>query len=192
MSTCRSFEEALQKRSDLVESGFYYKQLKRYFELFPQENILVLPYRWIKENPNRFLSSLYPFLGVDEGFTPPSAGKKEGATGEKVAEYRMPFLNPLIYKMRDWLHGGSIDEVLPRTGLKTWLRRLAKKNRRMVDAVEGDNISFPPMDPATYEKLFQVFEDDVRQLEKLLGWDLGHWRPGGQQVHSRTEHRQSG
>jgi hypothetical protein len=62
----------------------------------------------------------------------------------------------------------------------------------MVDARQGEEISFPPVNPATYEKLYQVFKDDVEQLEQLLGWDLSHWAPGRQQVNIRAGHKQYG
>ena len=57
----------------LVEEGMYVKRLKGYFQLLQRENFLILIYDDLKENPEKFLRSLYSFLGVDAGFISPLA-----------------------------------------------------------------------------------------------------------------------
>ena len=38
----KSFEEAIKKNLSFLKLSFYYKQLKKYYDLFPNKNILVL------------------------------------------------------------------------------------------------------------------------------------------------------
>src|SRR6056297_310721 len=49
------FLTALQKDRTFREKGFYYKQLKKYFNLFPKENIKIMIFDDLKRDPSSFI-----------------------------------------------------------------------------------------------------------------------------------------
>src|SRR5690606_20361952 len=56
-------------RNDLVQEGFYFRHLSRYFEMFPKENLKILLYEDLKK-PETTLKEIYDFLGLDPSFQP--------------------------------------------------------------------------------------------------------------------------
>jgi hypothetical protein len=76
----RDFEQALaheqQRIADNWEHiwhyatmGRYYEQLKRYYDLFPQEQIKVYLYRDLRTEPDALLRDTLDYLGVDPNFS---------------------------------------------------------------------------------------------------------------------------
>ncbi len=175
MSIYNNFEEALEKDAGLVQTGYYYQQLKKYFELFPKESIRVMLYDDIQNNPAKFLAELYTFIGVDAEFSPPITNAKKGVTGVRVAKFKIPYLNPLLYKISDLIQGGFLDKILTHSGVKRRVNRMLQKNKKMVDAEPGQEIKFPSLSPETFERLLLLYSDDMSGLEKLIGRDLSLW-----------------
>lgn len=57
------------KRPDLITEGFHYASLSKYFEHFPQENILVYFNEDFKLNPKSVLRDIFDFIGVETSFS---------------------------------------------------------------------------------------------------------------------------
>jgi len=85
--TAPTFKKAILKNHHkYIEAGFYYTLLKKYLELFPRENILILIYEDIRKSPIGFIQNIYSFLGVDSNFVPPSVNKKVSVLTGKQAK----------------------------------------------------------------------------------------------------------
>ena len=78
------FEKALQKYPFLIQGGFYAKQLKRYFEHFKREQILILSFDRIKQNPEEELKKILGFLGADTKIAAEILKVHDGQTVEIV------------------------------------------------------------------------------------------------------------
>ena len=52
------------------QKGFYYIQLKRYFERFDASQIKIYLYEDFKDNPLRVIQDIFRFLDVDDTFVP--------------------------------------------------------------------------------------------------------------------------
>ena len=176
MSIYKNFEDALENDESLVKIGLYYQQLKVYFDLFPDENIFIFLYDDIRKDPAQSLQKLYSFLGVDATFVPSMTNTKEGVTGTRIAELRIPYLNTILYRAGNYFHGSSLDRILSSLGIKSWISRLAQANRKFVDAKPSQQIDLPPLSQDTYNKLSMLFRDDVNNLETLINHDLSAWR----------------
>ena len=50
------------------EQGMYYKQLSRYYDVFPKDNIKVFFYNDFKNNPKKIYSEICDFIGVNNSF----------------------------------------------------------------------------------------------------------------------------
>jgi hypothetical protein len=88
--TLTSFEKALQVEEERICSnweyfwhyksqGFYYKQLKRYFNLFDKKQIEVYLYEDYQFNPLSVLQNIFSFLNVNSSFLP-NISEKHNAT----------------------------------------------------------------------------------------------------------------
>jgi hypothetical protein len=155
------------RRNDLIKEGFYYNNLVKYFELFPRENIKIYLYEELQESPLEVMRDIYTFLGVDTGFEPDVTLRYNESGFVKNA-----FLN------RIYGQGGvisrSIRMLLPGTLVQKLKGNLALKKKML--ELRGKNLYKPGMDPIIKKRLIQeVYADDIRQLEKLIGKDLSHW-----------------
>src|SRR6056297_414599 len=170
-----SFDEAVYNDKILIEKGFYYKQLKRYFDLFPEENILVLFYNDLKETPEEFIQKIYSFLEVDKNFIPSSINKKKNITGEKYVTSKFPWINFLIYKTQSIVGRDSlVDNLLEKSRIKKYIRKFIYDNQKIERKEIPKNLK-KEMKPKTRKFLQKVYKEDIEKLEKLINKDLSHW-----------------
>lgn len=170
MTIYESFEEAIKKSSSLVNDGFYYSFLKKYFELFPKENILITIYEDIQKDPVKFIQNIYKFLGVKENFVPSSVRKKINVIGNR--KFRFPLLSKAIVKSHHFLQRYSITrKIINRINTYKFLSTLNRLNIQTTDKA----IRKPPMNPDTRKYLQEIYQEDIKKLEKLIKRDLSFW-----------------
>ncbi len=162
---CQSFEEGFEKHPNFYYyNSLYYEQLKRYFDLFPLTNILVLIYEDIQKNPLKFIQKIYHFLGVDDTFVPPSLNRKVNPT----VKYSYPFLvtmYSLVAKMLTKMGMKKVMDILK----KTWIKKVSDF------IVTEEVVNRPLMRVETRKRFQRIFADDIRDLEKLIKRDLSFW-----------------
>lgn len=165
-----SFEDILDPALGITERMCAGKQMLEYYHLFPCEQIYTMLYDDIRENPERAMSNLYTFLGVDAAFIAPSTHRGVNETGEK--KVRFQGLHKIIFKIF-W----SIKKI-------PWMYTAIKKcnTQRFLDILVNLNVTRgdtkfkkPPMNPETKKRLQVFFKEDVQVLEKLINKDLSHW-----------------
>src|SRR6476660_7656116 len=77
----RSFEEALKLEQQRIQQrwnplwhfkamGFYYEQVKRYFDMFGREQVHIYLYEDLQKNPSQLIKEVFEILGVDSSFVP--------------------------------------------------------------------------------------------------------------------------
>jgi len=85
----KDFEDTIKNDRNFIERGYYYKQLKNYFDLFPRENILVVFYEDLKKNPVDFIHGIYSFLGLNDlEYVPSLANRKRSAFFDGKKDWR--------------------------------------------------------------------------------------------------------
>jgi len=147
-----TFEQKLVDRPEFIAEGFYFDQLKRFYNLFPREQILVTLYDDLRDRPGEFLREIYRFLGVAASFDAGLEGIRVNAAAGKRHLARSGIV---------W----SASALLAYIGLRSAAERLRKDN----------SVTIPPMSPETREHLVEVYKDKNRDLEQLIGRDLSHW-----------------
>lgn len=105
------FEEALEKKADLfqwlIAFGFYGHHLSDLFQLFARDQICVLQYDSIQQNPRQFCGQVFDFLGIDSSFVPPCLDQKVNA----ASRFELPQGRRLRSRVRRLLFGKrSISE----------------------------------------------------------------------------------
>jgi hypothetical protein len=147
-----SFEDMIKVTPRLVEEGMYATKLKGYYQLFPRENFLILIYDDLKENPEKFLRSLYSFLGVDAGFISPLVERKFNAAANKLG------LSRLLY-------------FFYRASLKLGLYKMA----HFTQIINRKNL--PDMNIETKRELLgNYYLREISELEGIINQDLSAWK----------------
>jgi hypothetical protein len=158
-----SFEEALETDSRLLDGGLYADQLRRWLDLFPERQLLVLLFDRLVEDEGGFMAAIYRHLGVDDSFSPRWLGRTYNAV--------------LYPRLRGLLHRVGLEwgvERLRASRLGDFIRARHQRRRRP---------GYRPMRSETRGKLAAFFAEPNRRLEGLLGVDLTAWRAAGRDVY---------
>lgn len=141
------------------QMGFYYTQLKRYFDMFDQEQIRVYLYENFSTNPISILQDAFRFLGVDDTFTP-DVSLRENVSGiprNKVLNKFLVKPHPIKSILKPFLPEGVRRSLM-----------VSLKNRRNMDK--------PPRLPLELRRqLIEVYREDILKLQHLIQQDLSRW-----------------
>jgi len=147
-----SFEDKIAQKPALITEGFYVDHLRRYLDLFPREQFLILLFDDLISDPLNFMVQMCRFLGISEDYSSELLEHQiNAAAGQKLLVNSRPIF---------W-----IEKALRRMHLYDFAQRLGRDN----------SAKLPPMAPDTRHRLVEVYRDKNKQLEDLIGRDLGHW-----------------
>jgi len=138
-----------------VELGLYYKQVKRYFDVFGRESVKIYLQEDLQDNPEKVILDLYGFLEIDHSYSPDLSRKHN--------VFSMP-KNKLIHKLY---------------GVHT-LRRLSSKLfpehlKKTIKSLLFERGRKPVLSTDVRDYLIDIYNEDVLMLEKLIGRDLSSW-----------------
>ena len=133
--------------------GFYSKQLQRYYELFPTNQIEVYLYEDLKKKPLELLQNIFHFLEVDATFSPDMALRpnKSGMPKNQIIHQILTKPNPL----------------------KTFLKPLFPAKIRQ--KIQHNNLTTPQISPEVRQKLKDLYREDILKCQDLLRRDLSGW-----------------
>lgn len=165
-----SFEDALEAEEEresagwrwhyqYIKQGMYYQQVRQYFKVFDNEQVLVLLFDELRDAPRRLARRLYHFLGVDPEFQPKTRVHNPSGLPR----------NQLIHRFLR--HENAIRKygrlVLP-----------ARVRRAGMEYLQRLNYAFdakPKLSAETARRLAGLFREDVEHLEQILGRSLEQW-----------------
>lgn len=157
-------DDFLAKHQDLIEKGLYFKRLQPFLDAFPIENILILIYEDIQQNPQQFIRRIYRFLGVEESFISSSVGKRINPK----RTYKAPFLKKLLDKTMDFIEKIKIGPFLKKILIKMGFRRLFYA----IDKANSQMAQKRALPEGIKKELVLMFRDDVKKLSALLNRNL--------------------
>ncbi|MCD4694406.1 sulfotransferase domain-containing protein [bacterium] len=176
LSIYNEFGEAVRRDNEIVKRGNYYGQLKKYFDLFPRENILILAYEELKSNPEREIKKIYRFLGVDDNFVPKKITEKENVTGVKTFKEKNRYLSKFLYSIRGLISRESrFEKFFQKIGVYKFLKKILKRNKIKVTVMEN-NKEDVLIEDGDRKYLREIYKSDIKKLEKLLKRDLSFWK----------------
>lgn len=157
------FGEFIDAESDLVRRGFYYEQIQRYRQYFPDNQLKVMIYEEIDTPPRAFLEEVFSFLEIEQKFWPASAGQLIGET-----KLMNPSVSALFYR-----YGAKILRI--RLALAGW--RLFKRVSGYKRKVErgGGGSKYPSMNADDRRKLNGLFQKETSRLYEFLGRRIAAW-----------------
>lgn len=132
--------------------GFYAEQVKKYIDLFGRDKIKVIKFEDFKKNPNRVKTEICEFLGIEMSKIQPSdmQHNKTGVPKNKLIHRFFLTFSRIPYA-RD------IKKRIP----EAWLNIFKK--------VKSKNLSRPSLDADKKRKILKLYQEDIRQLEKITG-----------------------
>jgi len=152
------FDEAVAREPERVRDNWfhgyvrrsvYVEQVERFLGLFPKERMRFVLFETLVSDPAAVLSDLWRFLEVDDVPIERAEGVRRNVT-------YIPRVPRLEYLARRVLGAG-----LP-------YRLVSRLNRRSLPG-------YPPIAPATRDRLRERFREPNRRLAELTGLDTGVW-----------------
>jgi Sulfotransferase family len=143
-----------------VGLGRYGEQLEYLFTLFPRDQVLVLRYRLLVDEPARTLDRICAFLGVPGGMLTDIPRQNVTAHPEPTLTHRLVSLAQRTASTAGQLIPGMTGATL--TGpLERYLQRHNRERQ--------------PLSWAQRQELLPRFEADIKLLGSILGEDFGDW-----------------
>ena len=141
------------------QKGFYYAQVKRYFNMFGQDRVKVYLYDDLEDEPFGMLRDIFRFLDVDETFV-----------ADLSIEHNTAGLprNKSIYAVAKRL--ASRNPALKVTLLERFLP--AGPRRYVKDQVF---VKPPPLAAEVRRQLIDSYKEDILKLQELIQRDLSPW-----------------
>jgi len=141
--------------------GFYYVQLKRYFDLFDRSQIRVYLYEDLESKPDKLMKDIFRFLQVDDCFNPDLSRKDRVKKVQYIPKNEV--MHTLLTKPNPirFAYGSLIKPFIPKETLEPVVRWLMMKRVKL--SLE------------TRKKLIGEFQDDILKLQELIERDLSGW-----------------
>jgi Sulfotransferase family len=157
--------------------GLYGAQLDHLHTVFPAEQVLLLRYRDLVDNPAGALDRICAFLGIRPGLI--AEIPRENVTAHPDQTLRHQYLSRVL-----------------RTGSAVTTRLPGHPARALIDRLESSlQRGAAPRRPLTWQQrqaLIPYFEADVRLLENLTGQDFSGWLRPRQDSGGRVGARPAG
>lgn len=169
------FAEALQAEAERIQNnwapiwhykqaGFYYTQLKHYYEVFEREQIRVYLYEELNNETISVLRDIYNFLGVDNTFVS-DVSKRYNVSGVPKNK-RLHALH--LFLLRPHPVKSIFKPLLPRKMRRPLLEGLT-------NAIRNRNLAKPPFPVEVRRQLTEVYREDILKLQELIQRDLSKW-----------------
>ena len=165
---CASFEEALADEPRRIDAGWHHiwhytamgrygEQLRHVLDVFPREQVLVLPHEDLVADVDAVLARVHGFLGV------PVLPHTVDPDPHRSGEPRNRFLSQVVSNPHPLKE--ALSPLIP--------PRLRRRLRR---AVVRRNVVPSSYREETRRELVASFRADLELLEQLTGLDLPAWR----------------
>ncbi|HIK32235.1 MAG TPA: sulfotransferase [Oscillatoriales cyanobacterium M59_W2019_021] len=155
------FAEIVRDRGYFIQIGFYYEQLKRYYDRFDPSQIKIYLYEDLVSDNEKLVRDMFRFVGVDETFTPDTSQrhKVSGIPKNRMLHDLVMTQNPIRSFAASILRPILSDQTRDRIR-----NRINKKNAER-----------PTLSPELRQEAIAIYRDDILKLQDLLDRDLSAW-----------------
>ena len=159
-----SFEEAIIRDSELMESGKYGSCLKAWLHTLGANQVLATVYDDLRDEPQSYLDSVTDFIGIPRFELGPSQVGRV-FTSETMTYPRNYYRTRSATAMAEWLKLRQLDTVVA-----------AVKKSPLLKLVLGGGPPFTKLSVDLSHKLYEHFRPEVEELEGLLNRDFSAWK----------------
>lgn len=143
-----------------ISRGFYAAHLRKYFEIFPNEQMKIVLFDDLCDNPQDLLKEIFTFLKVDAHFLPDTS-IRYNETAKPSNPLLKAFLERFPKKTRS-----RIKILVP----DAWRRMYYEKIRSRHQVSQRLSLS-----QEERQKILLAYRDDILQLQDLIHRDLSAW-----------------
>ena len=175
-----SFESALDREKQIlkcgsysdrgnftyVSHGFYYEQLTHFYNIFNNDQLLVLFFDDLKNDARGMLKKIYQFLDIEE-YYPEDMLEKKFNVGSR----------PKIQLISNLIFGDYFIKKIYKSAVPATLRHSISTN--VFAKIRDLNLvpfAYPPMKSDTRETLKNIFQKPNKKLGEFLSRDLSNWK----------------
>ena len=172
-------DQFLVKVPQIVEVTRYATHLPDWRARFGEERVLVLLNDDLRADPQAFLDRVCDFVGIERYPVPAAA-----AEGELINSINdLPRFPRMARKARHFMHWLEERQAY---GAHNFLERAGAWR-----LVFGGGPKFPPLDPATEERLHELMLPEIEGLERMIWRDLSAWKAPRARMTELTPLRQA-
>jgi hypothetical protein len=140
--------------------GFYYSQLKRYFDLFEPQQIRIYLYEDLDSRTTEVLQDIFRFLEVDDSFTPDVSVRYNAAGSAKSKALQRTLLELSLVRP-------FVEPFLSERRRKQVLHAASQLKKR--------NLNKPEISHEVRQYLLETYREDISKLQPLIQRDLSAW-----------------
>ena len=153
------FISAVKEMPMFTRIGFYYEHVRKYIEVFGKSDVKIILFDDLKRDSLTVVRDIFGFLRVDASFKPD--------VGVRYNTFAFP-RNRMAFKL------------ISNKGLKRMVKLLfppeaADRIRAFSRRILMNSSRKPEMGEEARNFLRNLYRDDVRRLQDLVGRDLSHW-----------------
>lgn len=150
--------ESHQIEPGLIETSRYAYQIDEYYKQFPAENILLLKFEELKDNPFRLLNKVCQFLEIDESWNFQNLDKVYNASKDRV------FDDPIWQALKQVKLLYTFAKYIP-DEYKNSLHHLLGQRRQLNHQLSIEQRNF----------ILCKLQNDLQKLNRKYGIDLENW-----------------
>lgn len=178
------FREAITDPAnrDLLEKSRYAAGIKRYLDIFPRDQLLLLLTDQLAADPLAVRRQCYEHAGIDAEFLPSQDGgerRKNRARRPRSVRIQRLAYRHLLTRRRKAQERYRYDSDGRLIGKAEFPARSFDASRRRlynwVTRLNVERVAYPPLDAATRELVSDLLRDDILAFSKLTGLDTSKW-----------------
>ena len=167
-----SFEEALDKDPELVDTSMYATHLKSWLETVGPERMLVTLYDDLREDPQSYVDKVSDFIGLRRFTLLPSQSRPVNDSAP-LTEPRSYFRTRSALALAEKLKARRLDSVVA-----------LFRNSPLMKLLLSGGPAFREISREVVASLYERFRPEVEELETLLDRDLSAWKSANTMAHS--------
>lgn len=150
-----SLREAVRKDETLVLTTQYYTQIRPFVALFGVDQILFIDFDDFTKDQPAVMQRVAEYIGVPfDSFQMPDVHRNRSLANDKIPH--------------SWRYPSGTRKVFKSIAPKVY-RRVALRTKRRFNET-------PVLDPHEQQRILQILEGEIDQMEGLLGKSLQHWK----------------
>ena len=151
-------------KSFVILKGYYYQQVKHYFEEFSREQVSIFLYDDLRKDCQKFLEKIYKTIGVNPDFEADTSQKSQVAQLPKNDDLNKLLVNKNPIRSLSATLLKPILSEEKRQKLRSFLISINSKSKDEIDSLDEEK-----------ELLLNLYRDDILKLQDLLERDLSSW-----------------
>ncbi|WP_017658990.1 sulfotransferase family protein [Baaleninema simplex] len=160
-SEFRDILSAIKENPLYRNVSHYSEQLKRYYEYFDRDRLLVLSFEEMTQTPTTVIRQVFEWLGINADFVPPNIDRKIHVTPQKFPR------KDTLFRLRYRWPFRQIADALPKSVRNAGKQVAVKEFSQEID---------PDVRQATVNYLRPIQQEQTRELTQLLGREFPEWK----------------